>query len=1025
MQRIIETTMKRSILVIVSIFLILAWGIISIYDMQRDYLPPINNSTLMITVKANNYEAQQVKEKLSGEIEDAVKSVNGLQYLETNSFNGGLLTSLSFPLDFDMEKATTEVKQAVSNLKYPAGIDSPLVTMVTTNSFPVMRIQLTSNTHPGDENGLRTNLQNQVFEQFKSVPGVGAVQVTGAGTDGYVVTLHMKDLERKGITVDHVRQALESSSTAWPQASVTNEQVSIPIRVTNGTNESKQLNDIIIQNKEGKMIPLSDVADISPTIVNLQTISRVDGKPSVVFDVLKTQSSNITDVSDRVRERMEELRGTLPPDTDLSVIFDRGQNVKESLNSLVKEGLLGCVFSMLSILFFLRNVRATFLISLSLPISVLTTIGVLRVMGISLNILTVSGLIVAMGRVVDDSIVILDNMYRRVSEAPNNYNEKLLIRAVSEMVPAILSSTATTIAVFIPIVFVGGLIRSTFSAFAWTVVIALLVSLVVSLLVIPVLFFLTRRGSSSGTPLSVEPVVNRILRWSLYRKKLLISVVISLFLISVISSMYLPVNLLPTNGPREVAIRVELPEGNSLPAMDSEIKRIEGLLRTDPSIQTFSSMLGSSMNPQFDDVFDEGGGWIQEQNVANMIVTLKSNVEVEGYIAGLRSKLDTLPGEAIFTVTNRSIAGDDSKLKIVLTGADVPSLENAARIVRSKLQLVSGLSVEGANEGEPKYVISLDQGQMDRLGLNPQEVLQVMEQYQKKGQPISVKLNDVSTPVLINTDKINTALNSPNLEFLKTLGEEKFKAKDGTTIHLEQFASLVQKKGPSVIRERDGRPFVLVSADIISKDVGKVTNQAEEVLRSLSLPVGVKYSFGGISEQVKQMIMEVSIALAVSTLLVLLVISTMFKGWKAPFSVLLCIPFSIIGSMGGIILGGKEVNLAALIGILMLIGIVVTNGIVLVDKIERNRQEGMALQEAIISGTLLRARPILMTACTTILTLFPLVFSTRGDTVVSQTLGIVVIGGMTSSTLISLLVIPIIYGWLHEKRGNNGVTLKI
>jgi multidrug efflux pump subunit AcrB len=1012
--KIIAAVMNRSFLMIVSVMLILIYGGISAYQMERDYLPSMNNTTLMVTVRADQLPADQVKEKIASQIEKAVRGINGVQYVESNSFNGGLLSSLYFPLDFDMEHAQGEVIQALANLDYPAGVGKPLVTRVSTSSFPMMRISLTSASAKMDEKLLRTTVQNEVANQLGSVPGVAEVRVTGGGNNGYVVTVHMSDLDKSGFTLEDVQRSLASFNAAWPQGRIVNNQVSIPIQLAGKEISIDTIKQAVIKNTSGKALPLSAVADVSNTIVDLQTISRTDRKPSVILDILKTPTASITKVSDQVSSRLDQLGEIKSGEIRSALLLDQGKDVKDSINSLLREGLLGCVFSMVSVFVFLRNVRATVLVAISLPISLLASTAFLKWMGISFNILTVSGLVVAMGRVVDDSIVVIDNMYRRIQESQKKINKQAMVAAVREMIPAIVSSTATTVVVFLPILFVGGIVQSAFSSFAWTVISALVVSLFVSILVVPTFAHLCWRNASVGSA-QKKPMAEGLVCWALRKRKIVIGSTLLIFLLSIAGALYLPVNFLPANGPREVAVKIELPEDSSLASMDAEVKRIETLLTADSTrVDTFSSSLGSSFIPQFDDVFDDGGGWIGQDNVGNMVVKVKANVDMDQYIAELQTKLRSLRTGAVYTVTNRNIAGDDSKLNVILTGEDRTTLENAAQMVRGKLQLVPGLSVEGMSDTEPKYQITVNQEQVERSGVQLEKVLEAIKPYQADGIRLALPTAKQTTPVIIKTDKFNAAPNGQDL--LVSLGEQTLQASDGTNVRLKQLLKVEQNNGPSVIRERDGKPFAMISADIVSKDIEKVTAQTQGVLEGLSLPPGVQYTFGGISEQVQQMIIDMGIALTSSIIFILLIISSVFRGWKAPLSVLVCIPFAIIGSVWGLFLFGGEWNLAALIGVMMLTGIVVTNGIVLVDRIERNMALGMAIREAILKGTLSRVRPVLMTACTTILTVLPLSILGSGDNVISQTLGIVVVGGMLTSTCISLLVIPIMYDWLHRNQ---------
>lgn len=1024
MKRLIDEMMKRAVLIVTLIALILVWGGMSARHIQRDYLPEINNSTLTVTVRAENYQAEQVKAKITKPIQQAVRVVDGLQDVETNSFNGGSLISLNFPMNYDMRHAEEQVSKALETISLPVGVQKPLVTRLSTHSLPMMRISLISASNNITENTLRTAIQEDVVDLLKTVPGVQDVQVSGGGNAGYAVTIRTEDLKKAGLTVDDIKRSLQEKYATEAEGNVSDNQISIPIQVSGWGLNQQDLLQLPIHTRDGKTVLLSDVADISNAIVNLQTISRTNGKPSVLLDVLKTPSSNITDVSDRIRSKIKDIPALKNKDIKLSIQFDQGEQVNASLKGLIKEGLLGCLFSMVCVFLFFRTVRSTLLIALSLPICLLATTGLLKTIGISLNILTVSGLIVAMGRVVDDSIVILDNMNRKVHEEKEKNSMNLLAAAVSEMIPAIVASTATTIAVYIPIALIGGMVSSAFSGFAWSVVIALVISLFVSILIVPVLYNLIWKERPIAANDRLEPFAHKILIWVFQQKKKMVTAFLALFLITSVGAAFLPVNFLPrTNNTGQIALQVEMPQNTSLTEVDTEVKRLEDLIKTNPKVDFFSSGLGSSFTPQSDDVFDAGGGWIQQPNIANLSITVKHGIDVNAFMLELQKQLNSLSSKAVYTVTNQSIAGDDSQLKINITGADSETLESMARTIVNQLKLVPGLAVQGSADNEDhitQYHITLNRKAIEKNGIQVEDILNRIQQYTAEGSTGTISINQDTFPIVIHSDLqkhgTNVSSKDPSQDIFSLLGRETFINNKGQNVSLDQLAMLTPNPDPSVIQEKDGHPYTVVTANIISSDIGKVTTQVNSALENIPLPEGVRYSFAGAPQQVYEMIYEMAIALFFSILLVLLIVSAVFRGWKAPLSVLICIPLAFIGSVIGMFIFGMEWNLAALVGFMMLTGIVVTNGIVLVDKIERNLANGLVVEEAILQGTLSRVRPILTTAFTTILTVLPLAFSSQADTVISQTLGIVVVGGLISSTCISLCMIPISYKWMYHTR---------
>lgn len=397
----------------------------------------------------------------------------------------------------------------------------------------------------------------------------------------------MKDLVKNGLTLDDVNKSFALAVPAMPQGTIINNQLSIPVSFDGLKFTPKQMENATIKNSEGKVIPVSAFGTITHSLNDLKTVSRTNGAPSVTLNVIKTPSANITDVANGVKDRVAHLQldTVNPKDVSFSVLLDREHELNSSLFGLVREGLLGCVFSMICVFFFFRNVRSTLLIAISLPISLLATTAFLKSMGITLNILTVSGLIVAMGRIVDDSIVILDNMYRKREEQKDKPLLSILASSVVEMIPAILGSTLTTIAVYIPIAFVGGVISASYSGFAWSVVIALNISFFVAMLVIPALAFMGWKGGNADQQtVKLDTKMKPILQSAFKHKKAMIIASIVVFLAAGTCSAFLPVSLLPSGKIGQIAIKAELPKGSTLLQVDSEVQKIEKALKNNPKV---------------------------------------------------------------------------------------------------------------------------------------------------------------------------------------------------------------------------------------------------------------------------------------------------------------------------------------------------------------------------------------------------------------------------------------------------------
>lgn len=1021
MNRIIRSVMQRSVICLIFAMLIIAWGGAAAFRMQRDYMPGINNTTLMVSLRASSYQANQIQTDISSKLDDALKSVDGLSHLETTSYDGGLLMNLYFPMDYNMKKAETDTKQALAAAALPDGVNAPAVTRLTTSTFPMLSYSLTANSDKIDDAALRSGIQSDIVKQVKTVPGVAAVNTTGGANDGFVINVRMKDLAKNGLTIDDFNNSVAAEMPNWSQGNIANVRASIPVQVNSWDLSDQAFEGLQIRNKNGVSVPLSAVADISRSLTDVKTVSRTNGRASVLIDVIKTPSANIIDVAKQVKQRVASLPSLNNGEVSLQLTLDRAHDLNDSLKGLLREGLLGCLFSMLCVLLFFRNVRSTLIIAVSLPISLLATTAILKSMGITLNILTVSGLIVAMGRIVDDAIVILDNMYRSMQENKGKPTLQTLASAVVEMLPAIFASTATTVAVYVPIALVGGIVGASYSGFAWSVVIAIAVSFIAAMLVIPSLAFMGGKGIGAK-PITLEPALKPVLQAALKRKKAVVGITLALLVIAAVLGSRLPFSLLPGTATGQVAVKVELPKGSTLSDVDAEVRKVEEVLQRNTNVASYSANFGSTGIPEADDVFDQGGGFIRQPNIANLSLELHDKSRLYPFIHSLQHSLDPVAGNSVITVSNQSIAGDDAQMKITLTGADQQTLENAAQSIREKLASIAGLSVDGKadlSNGTVKYAITLNKKQTEQYGVNPDDINRVIARYMAKGKDFAVPSSKGPIPVDVYLDPVATGSSKgaeSTRDVLASLAAETFTAKDGRLVRLDQLATIDVNHAPSSIQERDGKPFAVVTTEIVDSNMSKVAKAVNATLAHTDLPKGVTYSMGGISQQVTLMIEEMVIAVAVSILLVLLIVSFVFKGLQSPLAVLVSIPLALIGVVLALYLIHGKWNLAALVGVLMLTGIVVTNGIVLIDKIERNRKEGMGLREAVVQGSLSRVRPIFMTAGTTVLTLVPLAFSHTGDAVVSQTLGIVVIGGMITSTLNSFLVIPILYEWMQGKK---------
>ncbi|MED1204387.1 efflux RND transporter permease subunit [Heyndrickxia acidicola] len=1021
MKKIIQALSQRLILLSVMVALLFVWGIYSASQMKTEYLPQINNPILMVTWKTPAESTDGAVSQAEESLLASLKEVEGLESIQSTNYPQGLFASLTFPQSTNIDQAEKNIQAAVQQVSLPAGASKPEITRIGSDSFPFMEISSTTESGTGTADAL--------LQQLGQIQGIKKIDTTGNGQTGYLITLDNQKLLAHGLRFEDVQNSLQTATSLLPEGKVVTKNLQLQLQVKGTADQKTELENTVIHTPNQKSVLLKDVASVEKGPINVQTLARTNGKPSVILDLYKTSAADVTRISQQAEKKLQSYQQA-HPEEKLTVLSNQGQTVSHAINGLWKEGLLGCFFSMLCVFLFFREWRATLAIAFTLPICFLSSVSILYAMGITLNLLTASGLIVAMGRVVDDSIVVLDNMYRRL-ERNGSYSFDLLAASVKEMVPAVVSSTLTTIAVYLPLTLTGTMVGQAFFGLAWAVTISLVCSLVVSLLVLPPYAAFTWKNRFFNAAPQTERWAIPLLQKAWPKRQWWFGGMAAALVLAAVGAFFLPVNVLPRTHAQDLNIQVEAPEGSTLDQVNGDVRALESLLQQHQEIKTYASTAGSSFTPAFDDVFDQAGGWIQQPNVANVYVTPKPGVNVDQLTALIKDDIKKLNSGAIYTVTNQQIAGDDSRVTLTLSGGSSQELAKAAGLVKGKLQMINGLQIysDGEQADQMNYTVELNDDKIKALGLDRQAIADRLETFIDKQADVQLTTENTSSlPIELHKPSAVSLSYAqgvdPEQEWLMQLGRVSFKSKTGKTVRLEDIASL-NVDTASITSEQDGQPIAVVTGNILTNDIDGVTGKINETLVKLQLPKGIHVEFGGIPQQVEQMIWSISFAGIISILLVVIIISSIFKGIRTPIAVLSSLPFALVGSVALLVIFKQSWNLGALVGLVMLIGIVATNGIVLVDRLERLRNEGRPLQRLILEGTASRVRPIFVTAATTILTLLPLTFSGQSDTLISQSLGLVVVGGMITSTLTSLLVVPTIYHWLWNSVDKSKVRGRI
>jgi HAE1 family hydrophobic/amphiphilic exporter-1 len=860
----------------------------------------------------------------------------------------------------------------------------------------------------GDLSG---QLRAQALPKLKGLAGVSSVVITGAPTDEVDVTLDPVKLAANRVTVTQVAAALQQASIVASIGSLKQGSATIPLQVSGSLTSVDQIGKLTITppaigSKPAAPVRIDQLGTVQVVSIPADTITRTNGQPSIGLRIIKGPNANTVTVAHEVWSALPGIKSSIGRGIQVQTIQDQATPITQAISDILREGLLGAVFAVLVIFVFLRSARATVVAAISIPLSLLVALIALWWQGITLNILTLGGMMVAIGRVVDDSIVVLENISRHVSEG-----ERPLVAAYTgarEIITAVASSTLTTVAVFLPIAFLTGIAGSFFRPFALTVVVALLASLVVAVTVVPLLASrllpairaegVERRLRWSWTQRAYVPVI----RWATGHRLLTLGAAAAFFAASMALIPFLRVNLLDQSSSPTFPISITMPENSTLNQTDAETQNVETLISGVSGINSYQATVGGQSDP-----FAPPGTVPADPTQASVLV-LVQNGQYDTAINGVKHALSAYRGIAKLVVgqAQNSSNASSSQMQVDVRAGDPATLQIANQQVLAALSRVAGLAELKSNlvASKPQYQL-VPTDKLPASGLNIQTLAALVAQ-QINGQ-VAAQANlpqgTMSVRVQLPPGTADTAATLAALPIPTAFG----------IVPLSTVATIQQVSGPQTVARVNGDRDATITGTITGNNTRAVQTSVSSALAGVSLPPGSSISTGGVFAQLSTVLNQFALALLAAIGLVYLIMVATFRSLLKPLVLLVAIPFAATGAIIALVSTNTSLSLPALIGVLMLTGIVVTNAIVLLDLIEQYRDRGLNLHDAIIEGGRHRLRPILMTAFATMLALVPLAVLGGGGGVggafISTPLAIVVIGGLFTSTVLTLILVPVLY----------------
>lgn len=1021
---------KRSVTILLAAALFIA-GVSAWGSLKQELLPDIEFPVITVIAPFPGAGSADVAEQVAVPIERAVSGVARLETVQSTSANSIALVVAQFSYGTNVKEALAAIEEGIADAGLPDSV-KPSVSALNINASPVIIASIAATSADGLEAAAEI-ARTEIIPEITAIDGVSRADVTGGLEGRLLITLDPAKLADANVSVAQISGILTANNLTFPSGQISDSGTKIPVSTIGRITSVERVRDLVVgfdvpaaAPAGGPAVPAASGAPAAPTpitIGDLGTVEtvrvattgfgRTNGQPSLSLSVSKTSDANTVLVADAVQDKLDEIAARYPDTLTITTVSDLSDFIKESTDGLIKEGGLGAVFAILTIFLFLFSIRSTIVAAISIPLSILTALVVMQIAGISLNIMTLGGLAVAVGRVVDDAIVVLENIYRH--RALGEDRRTAIRNGPREVAGAITASTLTTVAVFLPLGFVGGLVSQFFLPFALTVTFALLASLICALTVVPVLaYFLIDRVKievdPSGEPKRslwvrmYTPTIRFVLRsrWTAFGVVALSGL---LFFGSLALVPLLPTQFINAGSDKVLQVSVAPPTGATSEAVLERATMAEAILQRDPDVELIQTSIPGDGDTSFQTILAAQNG--RPANSATLTVRLDPAVDLAEKTTAFSAALASVKTDGYDAQVSEAAGFTSNGLNVIVSAEDPALVESTTEQVVAALADNPDLANLQSDlvKAAPEIQVRVDPEKAFSVGLTAAQVAGEVRNA-LVSQTVTQVTFEVGRPidlVIVLDPEATTSVDDLRALPVGTVAK----------VPLGDVASVEQADVQGSITRIDQSPAASISAEITSEDTGAVSQSVQTVLDDLkvsgAIPTAVKVELAGVSQQQSEAFGGLFASMGVAILLVYVMMVLAFNSLITPFIILFSLPLATIGAFPALVLTGRPIGISALIGFLMLIGIVVTNAIVLLDLVERLRSEGKSTREALIEGGRTRVRPILMTAIATILALIPLAAGFNQGSIIAAELGTVVIGGLFSSTFLTLLVVPAVY----------------
>ncbi|MDQ7823690.1 MAG: efflux RND transporter permease subunit [Candidatus Eremiobacteraeota bacterium] len=1035
-----EFSVRRPVAITMFFLIVMLLGVMAFTKLKIDYFPDMTFPLIAVFTAYPGAGPVEVENEITRKIEEGVSTVRHLKHVRSTSKENLSVVMVEFEWGVNMDYAAQEVRDKIDPVIEDLPDDAKRPTLLKFDPNVVLPFLMITVEGPQNMRDLKYLTDTIVKKQLEKINGVGAVSSMGGLTREILVEVDENKLRSYHIPVQEVSRALKAENIRLTGGRLDEGESELQIRTQGEFRNPEEIENIAVAIRNGQAIRMRDVARVLDTTKDARNRIRMDGKEIVACQMTKQSVANTVEVAERVRKAIPEIEKMLPAGTKLEIAFDQSRFIRYAIDNTQAVAVEGGLLAVLIIFLFLSSGRSTIIIAISIPISIIATFVLMHFKGMTINVITLGGLTLGIGRIVDDSIVVLENIHRHIERGLPPM--KAAIEGAREVGLAVMASTFTTIAVFVPILYAGGLAQQLFSPMAMSISFALFASLAVALTLIPMMSSRLMKHGLIETNLTmmpslselenaeakqqettkgftriidlwqglfrrIEALYRRMLYWCLsHRPAVLALAAISLIAGFILQSM-VGIEFVKNEDQSQVIIMTECPPGTALHVMDRKMKRIYDEARTYPEARRVMGLSG-------EDEVALGKMMSKGSRTGTLFMILKppgerkkSQAELEDQMRKLLATIPGLKAKVMQISTAQQGGGADLELKIF--GNDLETLSRLAEELKAKFGKVPGVTQADLSweAGNPEYQIMLDREKAGAYGIPVAQVASTVRTLVKGEDVTKYREKGEEFDITVRARKSDR-------RWVESVEETELLSPTGAIVPLKEIASVVKSRGPSELTREDRQRNISVTAGKTSRPLGDITRDLKKILSGTIFPPGYTWKFGGQEEQLQEAFLSLAMALIAGILLIYFILAAQFESLVHPFTIMLAIPLEVVGVFLALFITREPFSVSAFLGVLMLTGIVVSNSILLVNYINILRERGIARRQAILEAGPVRLRPILMTAIATVFAMIPMAMAIREGSETFRPLAIAVIGGLLASTFLTLLVVPVAYSLVDD-----------